>query len=88
MLGAGREHPVGLEATLGCQIVDQDADVRLVAAESERRLPATCRRRVDAGDQPLRRRLFVARRAVDLTREKESRRRGGSRASLAAPSAG
>ena len=43
--------------------------------------PECSRRRIDAGDETLRRRLFVSRRAVDLSGQEESRARGGSRAS-------
>ena len=72
MLGARREHPVRLEAALRDQIVDEDADVRLVAAAARTPLVAATRaRRIDAGHEALRRGLFVARRAVDLSGEKQ-----------------
>ena len=57
MLRAGREHPVGLQAPLRDQVVDENADVCLVAAELERLRAPRPPRRVDPGDDPLRARL-------------------------------
>ena len=88
MLRARREHAIRLEASFRDQVVDEDADVRLVASQLERRLAPRVPCRVDAGDDALRRRLFVAGRAVDLTREEQSRRLASSRGSGAARSAG
>ena len=88
MLGARGEHAIRLEASLGDQVVDEDADVRLVAPQLERRLAsARAMRRVDPGDESLRRGLFVAGRAVDLPGEKQSARPASSRAAASARSA-
>lgn len=59
VLRAGCEHPVGLEASLGDEVVHQDADVRLVAAEGERRSPQALEGRVGSRNQSLGRGLFV-----------------------------
>jgi hypothetical protein len=73
VLRAGREHAVGLAAhAFRHQIVDQHADVALVAPENDRRFASDGAGRVDAGHQALSGRLFVAGRAVDLSGEKES----------------
>src|SRR5689334_19040665 len=71
MLGARREHPIRLEAALRNQIVDEDANVRLVAPQLEAAAGASPMRRVDARDEPLRGCLFVSRSAVDLPGQKE-----------------
>src|SRR5262249_43192960 len=71
-LRAGREHPVRFQAAFGDQIVDEDANVRLVAPELEPVAAASKARRVDPRDQTLRRGFFVTGRAVDLPGEKES----------------
>src|SRR5262249_15621199 len=73
MLGSRCEHPVGLEAALRDQVVDENADVRLIARELPRRETPATARRVDAGDDPLSSRLFIAGRAVYLTGEEKTR---------------
>ena len=79
MLRARREHPVRLEAALGDQVVHENADVALVAAEFERRFGRARARGIDARDNALRGRFFVAGRAVDLPGEKEPSTRFVSR---------
>ena len=86
MLGARCEHPVRLEASASGQIVDEDADVRFVPPERERR--CRIKRGIDSGDQALRGRLLVSRGAVDLSREEESTQPFRLRASRRARSAG
>ena len=88
MLGSRREHSVRLEATLRDQIVDQNADVGLVPSQFESFAPDRQVRRVDAGDNSLRRGFLVTGRSVDLTREKQARRLASSRAAASARSAG
>ena len=44
MLRARREHAIRLEASLRDQVVDENADVRLVAPQLERRLARRARR--------------------------------------------
>src|SRR6266545_7912472 len=73
MLRARGEHAIRLEAPARRQIVDEHADVRLVAAEHDGFLSVAESCRVDPGKQSLRGGLFVARRTVDLAREKQSR---------------
>ena len=70
------------------EIVDQDADVRLVAPERRTARPRDRLRGVDARDQSLRGGLLVAGRAVDLPGEKQPAHALASRASRRAPSAG
>ena len=74
MLGPRREHPIGLETSLGDQIVDENADVRLVAPELESARPrasASAECGVDPCDQTLRRGFLVPRRAVDLSGQEQ-----------------
>ena len=71
MLGSGREHSVGFEASLGHQVVDHDADVRLIAAQDQRRQAFSASSGVGAGDQPLARRLLVSRCSVDLAGQEQ-----------------
>ena len=66
VLGPRSEHPVRLVHSLGDQVVDQHADVRLVPAQDERGLIARVESRVDARHQPLGRSLLVARGTVEL----------------------
>ena len=66
------EHSIRLEAAFRDQVVDENSDVRLVARELESIATQHTTRGVDAGDETLRRRFFVARRSVDLSREKQS----------------
>ena len=75
MLGAAGEHAVGLGGGLGDQVVDQDADVGLIAAEDEVG-SAACDvlGGVDAGDEALAGGFFVAAGAVDLAGEEQAAR--------------
>ena len=57
---------------LGDKVVDHDADVGILAAEDERRLPFCAERSVDAGDDALGGGFLVAGGAVDLSGEEES----------------
>ena len=66
VLGPRREHAVRFEAAFGDQIVDKNADVRLVPAELERAEAERAPGRVDAGDDSLSRGFFVTGRSVDL----------------------
>src|SRR5690606_35326631 len=69
VLGARGEHAVRLDGAVAGQVVDEDADVGLVAPRRPRRLAAGGAGGVEAGDQALRRRLLVARGAIDLAGE-------------------
>src|SRR5687768_9319713 len=71
MLGAGGEHPVWLEAALGGQVIDEDSDIRLVAAQREPLLPAHRAGCIDPRNQALSGSLFVAGRPIDLTGQEE-----------------
>ena len=71
-LGPRREQPVRLEATLGDQVVDHHAQIGQISANhhgfSTQRLSSG----VEPGNQPLPCRLFISRRAVDLTGQEQS----------------
>jgi hypothetical protein len=71
MLGGGGEHAVGLAVLARDEVIDQHADVGLVAPQHEGRLAAHPTRGVHPGDQTLRSGLFISRRAADLAGEKE-----------------
>src|SRR6185312_17040189 len=71
MLGARGHHAVRLVGALRRQVVDEHAGVRLIARQYELVAPELRQRRVGAGEEPLRRRLFVAGGAVDLPGEIE-----------------
>ena len=71
ILGPGGEHAIRFFGTLGDQVIDQHADISLVAADDEFRRPLYLQRRVDPSDDSLGRRLLIARRAVDLTRKEQ-----------------
>ncbi len=77
VLGARREHPIGLGHAARDEIVDEHAEIRLVAPRRPAFLAARVTRRVDAGEQPLRRGFLVSRRAVDLPGEEEAADRLG-----------
>ena len=81
VLGAAGEHAVGLGDAARDQVVDQHAEVGLVAARAPAGLAPRLQRGVDARQQPLRGRFLVAGRAVDLAGEEEARRSPWSRAS-------
>ena len=72
VFGAAGEHAVGLGHAAGDQVVDQHAEVGLVAPRAPAGLAARQERGVDAGQQPLRRGLFVAGGAVDLPGEEQA----------------
>ena len=73
MLGAAGEHAVRLGRRLGDQVVDQHADVRLVAPQDEIGYAAGgVSGGVDAGDEALGGGLFVAAGAVDLPGEEQA----------------
>ena len=65
-------HAVRLVGALGDEVVDEHADVRLVAREHDGLPSFESERGVETRDEPLRRRLFVSAAAVDLTREIQS----------------
>src|SRR5690606_7228140 len=72
ILRARGEHAVGLARAARYQVVDQYPDIRIGAVEQKAPCPAPGRKGcVDAGDDALRRRLFVAGGAVDLSGEKQ-----------------
>ena len=71
VFGTAGEHAVRLVGALGDEIVDEDADVALVASDDQRRLLADLVHGVDTGKQALRRGFFVAGRAIDLAGEEE-----------------
>jgi len=71
-LGAAGEHAVGLGHALGDEVVDQYAEVGLVARRQPGRLAPALQGGVEAGEQPLGRGLFVASGAVDLPSEEQA----------------
>src|SRR3984885_742252 len=72
VLGAAGEHSVRLRGTARNQIIDQYAEVGLASFRPPRVAPVSQAGCVDAGEQALRRSLFVAGGAVDLTGEKQA----------------
>src|SRR5689334_8873758 len=66
------EHPIRFVYSLRDQVVDQDADIRLLSVDSKRRSISCCQSGIDAGNQSLASRLFVSGGAVNLTREKQA----------------
>ena len=71
---AAREHPIRLARAARDEIVDEHADVGLVAPRPPRRALLHAQRGVDAGEDALRRRFLVTGRAVDLAGEEQARR--------------
>ena len=67
ILTTARQHAIRLVRALDHEIVNEHADVRFVAPQHQRLAPAQRQTRVDASDEPLRRRFFIARGAVDLS---------------------
>ena len=65
------EHAVRLQRAVRDEVVDQHADVRLVATRRPWRLAAHRARGIQARDEALRGGLLVAGRAVDLAREEQ-----------------
>src|SRR5436190_10726996 len=72
MFGSRREHPVRLETAFRDQVVNENADVSLVAAQLQTFTADGPMRRVDARDKPLRCGFLVARCAVDLPSEEKA----------------
>ena len=71
VLGAAGEHAIGLGNAPGDEVVHQHAQVGLVAPRAPAGVAPRVQRRVDAGEEPLRGGLLVARGAVDLPGEEE-----------------
>src|SRR6185503_12139742 len=69
---AAGEHSIRLARAARNQIDDEHADVGLVTPRPARRALLHTQRRIDAGENALRRRRFVAGRAVDLAREEQA----------------
>ena len=88
VLGPRREHAVRLVDAAGEQVVDQHADVRLVAAEDERLFALELAGGVDAGDDALPGGLLVAAGAVDLPGQEQARDLAWSPGSAATAPAG
>ncbi|MNF34622.1 hypothetical protein D3C84_154680 [compost metagenome] len=72
VFGARGEHAVRLLGAQGDQVVDQHADIRLVAARAPAVLALGAQRGVAAGQQTLRTGLFVTGGAVDLPGEEQA----------------
>src|SRR3546814_17758520 len=66
------EHAVRLDRAVAGEVVDQHADVRLVATRLPRRLALHRERGVEAGNQTLRGGFFIASSAVDLAGEEQT----------------
>ena len=75
ILGAAGEHPVRLPGPSGHQVIDEHAEIRLAALRHPGLALAASQRRIDAGDNALRRGLLVPGRAVDLAGEEETLKR-------------
>ena len=69
IFGAAGEHAVGLVDAAGDEIIDQHADVRLIAVEDERLAAGKSEGRIGAGHESLSGGFLVAGGAVDLTGE-------------------
>ena len=72
MLGARGEHPIGLADPLKNEVVDHHPDIALRAIEGQRCKVARPCCGIGPSDQPLRRRLLIAGRAIDLSSEEQS----------------
>ena len=73
ILAAGGHHAVGLVGALGHQVVNQRADVSVLAVQDEGTFPFQLPRRVHAGDKALHRRLLITGGTVELSRSVEAR---------------
>src|SRR5262249_52739789 len=73
VLRTGREHAVGLETTLGDQIIDQDANVGLVASEAHARQSLRAPPSIHSRDESLSGGFLVTGCSVDLAGEKQPR---------------
>src|SRR5580658_1015444 len=71
VLGAAREHAIGLARAARDQIVDEHPEIALAPARHPGFAPPHALRGIDSRDEALRCRLLVARRAIDLSREPE-----------------
>ena len=71
MFRSGCEHPVGFQTALGDQVIDQDADVRVMALKFECLCALRVACGIDACHESLRRGFLVARGAVDLSSQKK-----------------
>src|SRR2546427_3412407 len=71
-LGARGEHAVGLVRALRDQVVNQDRGVGFRPVEDKRRLALHFESSVNPSHYSLTRSLFIARRTVDLSGEKEA----------------
>ena len=60
------KHPVGFVDSFGHQVVNQHADIRLVAAKNKRLLLIKLEVRVDSGNYSLGSRFLISRGTVDL----------------------
>ena len=85
VLGPRGEHPVRLGDPAGDEIVDHHAEIAVGPPDRDTLQSAGQPRRVQPGQQPLRRRLLVARGAVDLPGEKEPGDAAASPASAPVP---
>ena len=73
ILSSAGEHTVGFIDTLGHKIVDKHADIRFITTQDKRLLAFHLKRCIGARNKSLSCRLLVARRAIDLTCEIETR---------------
>src|SRR5215203_2920138 len=73
MLGARSEHPIWFEAASGDEIVNENADVRLVTTQDERLVAPRASGCIDASHQSLSGGLLVSRGPVDLAGEEKAR---------------
>ena len=64
--GARSHHPIGLGDAVKREVVDHHTDVACRAIEGDRREVDRMGGRVEAGDETLRRRLFITGGAIDL----------------------
>ena len=72
VFGARGEHAVGFRRAAGHKIVDHHAGIGIGAAKGEAARAARSEQgRIDAGDEPLRRRLLIAGGAIDLPGQKQ-----------------
>src|ERR1700758_4384405 len=72
-LGARSEHAIRFVRAFGNKIVDKNCSVPFGTIEDERRLVLYFEPGVDSRHQSLAGGFFIARRAIDLSREKQAR---------------
>ena len=77
ILGTTREHAIRLADTACREIVDEHADIRFMTLRMPLIFLLCLPRRIQAGEQSLRRRLLVAGRAIDLAGKVQARNRLG-----------